>query len=356
MRIGKNERQAGGERIDERDIGDALLELPERERVAHHLIHIHHRPRGVALAGEHQQAAHDLGGALGLAEDGVETAAQRRIGGLAIQPLGRGENRRQRVVEFVRDARNGLAERRQLLGLQQLLIEVARLIVQTLALADVTHQRIEPEAAVAVGRGLPGHLHPGGGAVGASQAHEMIDDAAIAAEKIEEGGARVRIRQVRGVERTHVAIVRFRRNTEQQLELGIGGRCGRCGADRADEEAVPERVEETGGGRLARHSGWPFRRRHARLAAAAQGDGADGVGVIVGYCALYFCSTARRIEVTGAPVACICMASWATSMQMAQTAPCASQVTWPVRGSRAWMKQSSLPRWPACSQPQKQGT
>ena len=61
------------------------------------------------------------------------------------QPLGPAEDRRQRVVQLVRDAGNRLAERRHLLGLQQLVIDVARLVVELLALADVADQRFDAQ-------------------------------------------------------------------------------------------------------------------------------------------------------------------------------------------------------------------
>ena len=45
----------------------------------------------------------------------------------------------------MRDAGDRLAERRELFGLQQLVIEIARLILEPLALADVAHQRLDAE-------------------------------------------------------------------------------------------------------------------------------------------------------------------------------------------------------------------
>ena len=51
----------------------------------------------------------------------------------------------------MRDARDRLAQRRHLLGLQQLVIDIARLVVQLLALADVADERLHPHAAVGGG-------------------------------------------------------------------------------------------------------------------------------------------------------------------------------------------------------------
>ena len=64
------------------------------------------------------------------------------------QALGPAEDRRERVVQLVRDAGNGLAERGHLLGLQELVVDVPRLVVQLLALADVAHQRLDAQGAV----------------------------------------------------------------------------------------------------------------------------------------------------------------------------------------------------------------
>ena len=56
------------------------------------------------------------------------------------------QNRGERVVQLVRDARNRLAERRELFGLQQLVVQVARLVFELLALADVAHERVDADA------------------------------------------------------------------------------------------------------------------------------------------------------------------------------------------------------------------
>ena len=75
VRIGEDRRQAGGQRLDDRDVGDALFVRAQRQRLAHDLIEIDGRPRRVALARERLQVADDAGGALGGVVDGVEIAA-----------------------------------------------------------------------------------------------------------------------------------------------------------------------------------------------------------------------------------------------------------------------------------------
>src|SRR3982750_2843977 len=54
--------------------------------------------------------------------------------------------------------------------------------------------------------------------------------------------------------------------------------------------------------------------------------GTGEVGVMVAYCDRYFPSIADRICDTLEPAPCICIASRATSRQIAQVMPCASQV------------------------------
>ena len=66
VRIGEDLRQAGGERVDDVDVRDALLVRAQRERLAHDVVEVHHRARGVPLAREGEEVAHDAGGALGL--------------------------------------------------------------------------------------------------------------------------------------------------------------------------------------------------------------------------------------------------------------------------------------------------
>ena len=56
----------------------------------------------------------------------------------------------ERIVQFVSHARDRLAERGHLLGLQQLVIDVARFVVQLLAFADVADERFDADAAVAL--------------------------------------------------------------------------------------------------------------------------------------------------------------------------------------------------------------
>ena len=148
MRIGEDLRQPRRERVDDGDVRDALLVGAQRQRFAHHLVQVHHRARALPLARERQELAHDLRRAFGFVEDDVDAAPRAVVERLLRQPLRPGEDRRQRVVELVRDAGDRLAERGHLLGLQQLLVEVARLVVQLLSLADVAHQRLEAQRRV----------------------------------------------------------------------------------------------------------------------------------------------------------------------------------------------------------------
>ena len=69
-----------------------------------------------------------------------------RLHRLAREALGRRQDGRQRVVELVGDARDGGAERGEFLGLQELVVELARLVVASLALGDVADDGEERDA------------------------------------------------------------------------------------------------------------------------------------------------------------------------------------------------------------------
>ncbi len=122
VRVGEHLRQARRERGQDGDVRDALLVGAQRQRLLDDGVDVHHRARGVALAREREQVADDARRAVGLGEDHVEAAARLIVGLPLRQALGPGEDGGQRVVQLVRDARDRLAERRQLLGLQQLVV------------------------------------------------------------------------------------------------------------------------------------------------------------------------------------------------------------------------------------------
>ena len=144
--VGEQLRQSGGERLDDLDVADALLVCAERQRLAYDGVDIDHGARRLALAREGQEVADDAGGALGFAEDRFEAAADGGVERCALgQPLRPAEDRGERIVQLVRDARNRLAERRHLLGLQQLVVDVAGLVVELLALAHIAHERFDVE-------------------------------------------------------------------------------------------------------------------------------------------------------------------------------------------------------------------
>ena len=118
VRIREDERQPSGERLEDVDVAQTLLVRAQRQRFAHHLVHIHHRTRGVSLARKREQIANDLGSPLRFAQDRFETAFGLIVDVPLRQALCPGENRREGIVQFVGDARNRLAESGQLFGLQ----------------------------------------------------------------------------------------------------------------------------------------------------------------------------------------------------------------------------------------------
>jgi hypothetical protein len=87
----------------------------------------------------------------------------------------------------------GLAERGQLLGLQQLLVEVARLVVELLALADVAQQRLDAENASRQRLGARGELDPELLVVGPAHPEQVVGHRALAGEAIDERLACLRV-------------------------------------------------------------------------------------------------------------------------------------------------------------------
>ena len=245
VRIGEDARQAGRERLEDVDVAQALLVAAQGQRFADHLVEVDHRARGVALAREGQEVADDLGGALGFGEDGVEPAARLLVDRTLRQPLGPGEDRRERIVQLVRDAGDRLAERRELLRLQQLVVEIARLVLEPLALADVAHQRLDAQRRVGRVLGVRGHFDPHQRAVGATQAQQVVGHRAVAPQPVDELLARLRIDEEIDLERPHFIARRVGGKAEHQLEVGIGEeRRAAAGVHQADVDALVHGLEQ----------------------------------------------------------------------------------------------------------------
>src|SRR4030095_12710690 len=82
-------------------------------------------------------------------KDRFESAADRLLEPRSLlQPFRPADDRRQRGVQLVGDAGDRLPESGHFFGLKQLMIDVARFIVELLALADVAHERLEPQAVI----------------------------------------------------------------------------------------------------------------------------------------------------------------------------------------------------------------
>ena len=326
VRIGEHRRQARGQRFENRDVGDALFVGAQGERLAHDLIEIDGRPGRVPLARERLQVAHDARGPFGGVVDGVEIAAGELVEPPPAQPLGARQDRRQRVVQLVRDARHRLAQRGEFFGLRQLQIEIARLILQLSPLGDVAHQRFEAER-LAGGKalGVGGDLDPHRRSVHAPQAEQVGADLAVAADLVQEIDARLIVDEPIGGEREHDGRRRVGRPAEHDLQVRIGGEGrGLVAADEADVHALLERFEEVRERVVGepRATGFHDRRPSEesvvrallRQSASACGRGAPA----------YFFSMASRMAVSEAPELCIWRAWVATSMQTSQTMPCCS--------------------------------
>ena len=144
------------------------------------------------------------------------------------------------------DAGDRLAERGHFFGLQKLMVDVARLVVELLALADVPDQAFDAQGAVGRRRvGARGQLHPHGAVVGASQAQQVVGDRAVRCESLEQRLAGLRIDESIAIERADVGFGHVARVSEDQLEMRIGGD-GRCavGGERSDVHALLNRFKE----------------------------------------------------------------------------------------------------------------
>ena len=206
------------------DVGDALLVGAQRERFAHHLVEVHHHARALALAREGQQVADDARGAFGFAADDLEAAARLVVGRMLGEALGPGENRRERVVQFVRDARNRLAERGHLFRLQKLVVQIARLIVHPLALGHVADERDKRAGVCRIVR--RGDFDPGHRPVDRGSAQQIIGDVAVSLEF----GRRMPLRSSGSEKRSSREWANspsgvIRRVAEDGLEMGIDALC-----------------------------------------------------------------------------------------------------------------------------------
>ena len=182
------------------------------------------------------------------------------------EALGPREDRRERVVELVRDARNRRAEGGHLLGLQQLVIEAARLVLELLPVAHVAHERLDAHQARGLQHGgIRRHLDPDHRLVGAAQAEQIVGDGAVAGEPVDEGRTRALVCEAVRLEGTERILRRAGRIAEHDPEKRVG-RDGDVvpGADRADVDALVHGLEEPGERLGARRLGG-IGRRHGRI-------------------------------------------------------------------------------------------
>src|SRR5262249_39515154 len=242
------------------------------------------------------------------------------------------------------------AEGGELFRLQQLVVEIARLVLEPLALADVAHERLDPQAARFVGVGVRGDFHPDRNLVGAAEAQQVIGERAVALQPRDEGVAGLRIDEPIAVERPDLTLGRVGGEAEHQLQVWIGRERARdVAGDRADVDAFVDRLEQPRE-RLDRLARRPLHSARSHVANVWRSGALSapahfpmgGVGVIVWKCGRYLASMPARIAVNAAPDAYPCIASRATSRQIVQPMPCGSQAVTRPRSSRAATKQSSL--------------
>jgi hypothetical protein len=249
MRIGKYARHVGRQLGGDRQHRH-LVVAAQRDRFDDERIDVDHGARRLALTRECQQVAHDTRGAVRFAEDDRHAALRHLVERLFRQPLRPAQDGRQRVVQLVRDAGDGLPERRHLLGLQDLLIDVLGLIVRPLAFADVAHQRFHPQQpAIARAPGTCRHLHPHRGAIQAAHPEEIVRDGQIVEELCNERGSRIGVDEPLRGKGHHLGLRGVRRVSKQLFQVGIGRErrvreLDARGRDRPDEHAFADGLEE----------------------------------------------------------------------------------------------------------------
>jgi hypothetical protein len=169
MTVHEDVGEAGRERVDDLDVVDPQLVRAEGKRFAHDLVDVDHGFGRLALARKRQQVADDARSALAFRRNRLQPAANRFFKRRTLrEAFGPAQDGRERVVELMSDAGHGLAECRHFFGLQQLVIEVARLIVEPLPFAHVADERFDAHAVIVGWRfGVRRELNPHRVAVGA---------------------------------------------------------------------------------------------------------------------------------------------------------------------------------------------
>jgi hypothetical protein len=147
----------------------------------------------------------------------------------------------------MRDAGDGLAEGGRFFRLEQLLIQVARLIVELLPFADVTNERDQLHCLRRIQLGVGGDLNPNRGAVHPPHPQQVIAHGAVALEPLEKCRSRRRVGKAIGRERIQAVLRRICRVAEDGLEVGIGG--NRCASTRrikrSDKGTLANGFEQT---------------------------------------------------------------------------------------------------------------
>jgi hypothetical protein len=120
-----------------------------------------------------------------------------------------------------------LAERSEFLRLKELVIQIARLVLEALAFADVANERFDAKS-VAGRLGVRGDLHPHRCSIGATQSQQVVGNRAVALKPAEEAVARLRINEVFKLKRTNVGIGCLSNESKHQLQVRIRGKRPAC--------------------------------------------------------------------------------------------------------------------------------
>ena len=118
--IAEQERQPLGVFADEGDVVDPHVIADDLQHGVGDLVEVDQLALRLVLAGETEQAVDDLVAAEGAAGDAAELVLLLRIRAGGLQQLGKTDHGGERVVELMGDARDELADSRELLALHEL--------------------------------------------------------------------------------------------------------------------------------------------------------------------------------------------------------------------------------------------
>ena len=130
MRIGDHRRQGGMKISLDHDVVDLQIVIAQGDGIFDNVAQIDMRFMGLVLAGKRQQILHDSLGPLGLLVKFPHIIGAALFQLLHFQKLRVADDGGQRIIQFVSNARDQLADGRHLLALQKLFLGAAQVLIR----------------------------------------------------------------------------------------------------------------------------------------------------------------------------------------------------------------------------------